>query len=65
MGTALHSASYLSNGPADVHLGLGDADDIDAPLDTWPGGTRERFTGPHVNQHIELRRGDREPVAAP
>tara|TARA_A100001037_G_scaffold143744_1_gene130092 strand:+ start:241 stop:438 length:198 start_codon:yes stop_codon:yes gene_type:complete len=65
VGTALHSASYLCSGPADVHLGLGDADAIDDLLVTWPGGTRERFTGPHVNQHIELRRGDGEPVAAP
>ena len=52
MGTALRSASYLASGPADVHLGLGDADASDLPA-------------PGVNQHIELRRGDGEPVAAP
>ncbi|MCY3963754.1 MAG: CRTAC1 family protein [Acidobacteria bacterium] len=51
------SGSYLSAGPATVHLGLGTADAIDGFDVVWPDGLIESFEGVAANQVVELIRG--------
>ena len=54
---ALPSGSYLSAGPATVHLGLGTAGATDGFDVVWPDGLIETFNGVGANQVVELTRG--------
>jgi hypothetical protein len=49
--------SYLSASPALAHFGLGPADKVEDYEVTWPDGTRECFSGGHVDGTRELRKG--------
>ena len=51
-------ASYLSAGPATVHLGLGAVDAVESFYVVWPDGLTERFDGAAANQVVELVRGE-------
>ncbi|MCY3928168.1 MAG: CRTAC1 family protein [Acidobacteria bacterium] len=55
---ALPSGSYLSAGPATVHLGLGTADATDGLDVVWSDGLTESFGGVAANQVVELIRGE-------
>ncbi len=57
---ALSTGSYLSAGPATVHLGLGTADATDGFDVVWPDGLIETFDGVAANQVVELVRGEGE-----
>ncbi len=54
----LPPGSYLSAGPATVHLGLGAADAVESFDVVWPDGLTERFDGAAANQVVELVRGE-------
>jgi hypothetical protein len=41
-----------------VHVGVGQAERIEAIEVLWPDGLRERFDGGPVDRQIELRRGE-------
>ena len=55
---ALPSGSYLSAGPATVHLGLGTAGATDGFDVVWPDGLIETFDGVAANQIVEIVRGE-------
>ena len=48
---------YLSQGSKWLHIGLGDAKQIDALTVLWPGGDRETFTGAAVDGRFVLTQG--------
>ena len=54
----LPPGSYLSAGPATVHLGLGAAEAVESFEVVWPDGLAERFDGAAANQIVELVRGE-------
>ncbi len=54
----LPPGSYLSAGPATVHLGLGAAEAVESFEVVWPDGLAERFDGAAANQVVELVRGE-------
>ena len=54
----LPPGSYLSAGPATVHLGLGAADAVESFDVVWPDGLAESFNGAAANQVVELVRGE-------
>ena len=54
----LPPGSYLSAGPATVHLGLGAADAVESFDVVWPDGLAESFDGAAANQVVELVRGE-------
>ena len=51
-------SSYLSSSPTVAHFGLGDVDHIDELRVVWPDGSRETFPNPHIDQYLELQRGN-------
>ena len=53
----VHATSYLSNGDAQVHFGLGSVEAVDEILVIWPDGTRERFPGIPANHSSVIRKG--------
>jgi hypothetical protein len=55
------ACSYLSSSDDRVHLGLGNATNVQRIEVTWPDGGREVFAGGDVDRHLVLRRGDGEP----
>lgn len=54
--------SYLASNDPRAHFGLGEADRVDSLTVAWPSGRRESFTPPKVDQVIELREGEGQPL---
>jgi len=54
--------SYLSSNEPVAHFGLGDCDEIHRVEVRWPDGLREQFELDGVDQRVELRRGEGEPI---
>jgi len=50
--------SFLSQGPAAVNFGLGDATMIDQLIVRWPSGEKQVFSDVPVNSHIQLTESD-------
>ena len=48
---------YISQNTLRQHFGLGSLSVIDSVVVHWPGGARENFGAPPVNQHHELLKG--------
>jgi len=54
--------SYLSSGPAEVHFGLGPAEEIDRIDIEWPDGKRESFGPFETDRRLRLERGSGKPA---
>jgi len=48
--------SFLSSGPAEAHVGLGNVDRVDAFDVVWPDGTEQHFPGSPADRAIVLRK---------
>ena len=62
-GEVQTGSSFLSQNDLRVHLGLGDALTYDAMEITWPGGTKERFSGGPADRVVTIRQGTGSTVA--
>ena len=52
--------NFLSQMPADLHLGLGKAKQVDELMITWPSGEKSRFENVKINQHIKAIEGQKK-----
>ena len=53
--------NFLSQRPSDVHLGLGQAKQIDELIVQWPSGKKSHFERPAINQHLNIVEGELKP----
>lgn len=53
----LRGYGYVSSHDPRVHIGLGDADRVDAIEVVWPDGARERFGVAGVDRELTVRQG--------
>ena len=51
------SAGFQANGPAELHFGLGNAEELAGLRVVWPDGVREAFTPPPTNAWVVVARG--------
>ncbi|MDH3785024.1 MAG: FG-GAP-like repeat-containing protein [Acidobacteriota bacterium] len=58
---AVSGVSYLSHSTRRLHIGLGDADQIDTMSVYWPSGHVDAFSDLNANTIWELREGDPKP----
>ncbi len=56
---------YLTSNDPRVHVGLGEADRVDAIEVLWPDGLEETFRSPGVDRWIRLKRGEGSPLPRP
>ena len=49
--------SYASSNDPRVHVGLGQATQVESVLVRWPDGAEERFVITEVDRYLTLRRG--------
>lgn len=56
------SSSYLASHDPAMHFGLGGVAHVDAIEVTWPDGSREKFVGTPVDQHLVLAKGEGQPA---
>ncbi|MBI4602108.1 MAG: ASPIC/UnbV domain-containing protein [Planctomycetes bacterium] len=53
--------NFLSQSPAAVHIGLGDAKKVDRLTVRWPSGEEQVFVDLEPNWHVLIREGSPEP----
>lgn len=56
--------TYMSQAPAEVHFGLGDAEIVDLLTVRWPSGKVQQFRNVQANRHLLITEGESDDAAA-
>ncbi len=59
------SSSYMSQGPPEIHVGLGDASRAEQVTVTWPSGVRDRYEGLEAGYLYTFTEGEAEVARTP